>query len=155
MVNGAGCEWDRRVRHQQVFPHGGSPTELVEPCGALPRKCLFCLFCCVRFRRDSTSIDFIGRAVIGSRAAAWRTSRMDPPGTSAVGALAISKVSRKTFPASLSASSLQAGETTRASSPSTYFILITKSLSHQIGCCLIAGVWASSNSIAFWLRSAM
>jgi hypothetical protein len=29
----AGCKRNRRVRHQQIFPHGGDPTVLVEPCG--------------------------------------------------------------------------------------------------------------------------
>jgi hypothetical protein len=41
----AGIIWDRRGVPHSIPPLGGNLTELTEPCGALPCKCLFiCLF---------------------------------------------------------------------------------------------------------------
>jgi hypothetical protein len=45
MASGAGCKGIAVCAATRVSAHGGYPTEMVEPCGALPRKCLFiCLF---------------------------------------------------------------------------------------------------------------
>jgi hypothetical protein len=37
----AGFKCDRRAAPLPSFPHPGDLTGMTEPCGALPRKCLF------------------------------------------------------------------------------------------------------------------
>jgi hypothetical protein len=39
-----GIKWDRRAAPRHRAPSPGSLTGLMEPCGALPRKCLFMWF---------------------------------------------------------------------------------------------------------------